>query len=276
MKTQNKFKIVILVLSSNQLVAKINRMFQKISWVTDYPNVKIIFYLGGYKKTELVSNDTLKLTSSKKFKDIGVKTIDSFEWVDNNLEYDFIFRTSASSFLFIPKLIEFVNKNFDNIDYSGVVAQAKYLGKDIKFASGSGYFVSKKIVSLILNNKDLWNHKLIDDVALGEFLKEFNIEPFNFERNSINVFPSYESMNYELFLTRCKINQFNLPRILEAFYMLKLKNNYMIFNKNLKYNKNFEKINLFFIKIIQKFYPRKLFPQFQNLHYKRYLKDLNN
>ena len=105
MKTQNKFKIVILVLSSNQLVAKINRMFQKISWVTDYPNVKIIFYLGGYKKTELVSNDTLKLTSSKKFKDIGVKTIDSFEWVDNNLEYDFIFRTSASSFLFIPKLI---------------------------------------------------------------------------------------------------------------------------------------------------------------------------
>lgn len=276
MITQNKFKIVVLVLSSNHLVARFNRIFQKLSWVIDHPNIKIIFYLGGYKKTEFVGKNTLKLSSSKKFQDIGVKTIDAFEWVDNNLDYDFIFRTSASSFLFIPKLIEFVNRNFKNIDYSGVIAQARYIGKDIKFASGSGYFVSKKTVSIILNNKNLWNHKLIDDVALGEFLKEFNIEPFNFDRNSINVFPSYESINYELFLTRCKINQFNLPRILETIYMLKLKNNYKIFHNNLKFNKNYEKVNLLLVKIIQKFYPRKFFPRFQNLHYKRYLKKLNN
>ena len=40
----------------------------------------------------------------------------------------------------------------------------------INFASGSGYFISKDLVIRVLQNKDLWDHNLVDDVSLGKLL----------------------------------------------------------------------------------------------------------
>ena len=269
----NKIKIVILVLSSNQIIAFINRLFQKLTWAKETLGVVTIFYLGGHQKTKLTKK-TLKLPSSKKFEDIGKKTIDCFEWVERNLDYDVILRTSASSYVDINQLINFLEKNYDENLYSGVVAEANYLNKSIKFASGSGYLLSKKNVELIIQNKELWNHKLIDDVALADFLSNFQIYPKNFERNTINVFPKFNEIDYKLFLTRCILRDFNLPRVIEGLYMIKLKNNYKKYKEDRKNNIILENLLFYIVRFIQKIYPRKYFSKFQNRHYKKYLKDL--
>ena len=117
--------------------------------------------------------------------------------------------------------------------------------------------------------------QVIDDVALGKLMSDLNISLIHFDRNSINTFPLYDQMNYEYFLTRCKINQLNLPRFLEGLFMVKIQNNYLI-SRNIKNNYTFFEKNCFLIiKVIQKIYPRKLFPYMQNKQYKKYIKSLD-
>ena len=48
---------------------------------------------------------------------------------------------------------------------------------ETKFASGSGYFISKDLIKIVITNKNKWKHGLIDDVALGVILNKVKIFP---------------------------------------------------------------------------------------------------
>jgi hypothetical protein len=271
---KKELKILVLVLSSNEYPAWLNRIFQRKTWsrVND-KNIEIIFYKGGAKKV-LYRKNILHLKSGTKFSEIGHKTIDSFDWIEKNIEYDLVFRTSASSYVDIQNLVSYVKRNYQKNFYAGVKTTANYFENDIDFAAGSGYFLDRNLIKLILKNKNQWDHRLIDDVALGKLMSELNINLINFDRNSINTFPLYNQMNYQYFLTRCKVNQFNLPRFLEGLFMLKIHNNYLISRNIKKTSTFFEKSCFLIIRAIQKIYPRKLFPSMQNKQYKKYIKSL--
>ena len=271
---KKELKIIVLVLSSDEYPAWLNRIFQRKTWSrVNNKNIEVIFYKGGAKEV-LYNKKTLHLKSGTKFSEIGYKTLDSFDWVEKNIEYDLVFRTSASSYVDIQNLISYVKRNFQKNFYAGVKTTANYFKNDITFAAGSGYFLDKNLIKLILKNRNQWDHRLIDDVALGKLMSDLNISLIHFDRNSINSFPLYDQMNYEYFLTRCKINQLNLPRFLEGLFMVKIHNNYLI-SRNIKNNFTFfEKICFLIIKVTQKIYPRKLFPYMQNKQYKKYIKSL--
>ncbi len=110
---------------------------------------------------------------------IGAKTLDAFDISFRDFEFDYIYRTNVSSYLDLARLQKFVeDKPRDNF-YAGLIGN--YYG--INFASGSGYFISRDLVSRVLQNKDLWDHNLVDDVSLGKLLtREFIIDIQKVER----------------------------------------------------------------------------------------------
>lgn len=135
-------------------------------------SVEIIYYYGNGDENKLVGDKFYSKTPEGLY-NIGYKTLNLFEYLINNYDFDYIFRTNSSSYINIEKLLNFItNKPKENF-YSGVIGNSK----GTKFASGSGYFLSKDVVKIVIDNKHEWDHKLIDDVSLGKLLlsKGYNI-----------------------------------------------------------------------------------------------------
>jgi hypothetical protein len=64
------------------------------------------------------------------------------------------------------------------------------------FASGSGFIVSKNVVDLVLLKKEYWEHRFIDDVALGLLLRNLRINPTLAPRYDVETVNEKTPMNY--------------------------------------------------------------------------------
>lgn len=136
---------------------------------------------------------------------IGMKTIEAFTASIQNLDFDYIYRTNVSSYVDLTQLNEFIR----NKPRSGYYAGAIGAHQGIKFASGCGYFLSRDVVNKVLENRDLWDHNLIDDVSLGKLLtKELNIEVQGVERIDLDTINfsmvQIKSKSQSVFHYRCK------------------------------------------------------------------------
>ncbi|NRB37950.1 MAG: hypothetical protein HRU20_05705 [Pseudomonadales bacterium] len=203
MSDVNEIKLVILVLSNNaDPWNKIENEGIRKTWYkhSQLPkNVSVLFYYGGDE--EKIVDDRLFLPYPELLENIGYKTIGAFEYVEENFDYDFLFRTNTSSYVHIENLLKHLSQyEFNKHIYSGFNGGM--------FASGCGYTLSKKSVQTVINNKDKWNHELIDDVALGTLLNSLNIRNTNASRIDITSLMELPKLNVDLlfkqFHIRCK------------------------------------------------------------------------
>lgn len=165
-------KILILVLSYND--SGIYTEFyktQKQTWDSLRVDGVDTYYYFGNSDEEKIDGNNIFLGVRESLMNCTHKTIDVFNLV-KDFDFDFIFRTNSSSYV-DKELLKKYLENKPNVNfYSGIIGN--HMG--IPFCSGSGYFLSKDLVTLILNNKTEINHTLIDDVAFGNFLKDKNVE----------------------------------------------------------------------------------------------------
>lgn len=93
------------------------------------------------------------------------KTIFGLDYINNAYSYKHILRTNLSSF-FIPDSLININKGLTDTNvYAGVCTPT--------YVSGAGFWLSKDHVNYILNNRANINFNMMDDVAIGDLLKNF-------------------------------------------------------------------------------------------------------
>lgn len=160
-------KVVILVLSKEDNIY--NNLEQTIrkTWGDYHSNNISIYYYYGDAQNFRVIDDKIYTKNKESLHNIGYKTIDSLEYIYDNLEFDYIYRTNSSSYVNINNMVNFLKEKPLNNFYC---AKVNIEVNGIKFGSGSGYFISKDIVKFIIENKNKWNHNLMDDVSLGNLL----------------------------------------------------------------------------------------------------------
>ena len=236
-------KIIILILSTNNNDYKLFIDALKDTWVKKArtKNIECFFYEGGYNKN-YIDGGTIKLNVNDNLKSTSEKLIEAIKVLqDNNVEFDFIFRTNLSSFIFIDNFLDYFIENENNIIYSGhkgkcilsprflnrfgflhnlyfrylkpffiqdhtILSSSGNIHKNnlfsrfsykfnflhdlyfkyikiqvLEFASGSGFWLSKEAVQILLSEKkkDL---KLIDDVMVGKVMADNKIKVTNCDR----------------------------------------------------------------------------------------------
>lgn len=217
-------KTSVLILSSKTYPSVKNSKIQKKLFLKTR-NEEIFWYKQGTnkqlknKKTNLILND-LYVPSSDDSLSMGYKTLDAFEWMLINSEFEYLFRTNTSSYFSLQNLNEFISKNLTNSEfvYSGLIQETKDFENNlVVFASGSGYILNRKTVQLIVANKELWNHDYWDDVSLALMLKKFNILPQIGKRFDIMGNPYRQNIDVSNYHFRCRIdNHYGYPRVLET------------------------------------------------------------
>ena len=166
------------------------------------PNIKSFFIKNDPTLNEeiICNNDIIYIKENENYiPGILSKTIKSIQYCLNNFEFDYIYRTNLSSFLNLYKMNDFIKTN-NILNYGGVIGD----WNGIKYASGSGFFLSKEACLYLCQNNNLLDYNMYDDISIGFFLsKKYNI--FFIDRCNINSLDNDKFIiNNNIFHYRCK------------------------------------------------------------------------
>jgi len=250
----NNIKIIILVLSSNKYPSPRNEVTQYETWgkKVDGIDIKLFFYKGGESFSQ--NKNYITFPVGDKLQDIGYKTIEAFEWVEKNLDYDYLLRANSSCYVNLEELKNFfITKDNREPIYGG---HMNNYNDNFDYVQGAGILLNRNAIQKILKNKSDWDHSVIDDVALGkiahqENFKKYSIDLLHVDGNILNG-----NLNKKFIIYRCKMEHFGYPRYLDR-YFLKIIDSKFNEDLNLSFLK-FKKIIFNFIKIFNlKYYKLK-------------------
>jgi hypothetical protein len=201
-----KNRVIISVLSSEESPYDILEESIRKTWVNLNKNsVPIFFYYGINTDIEVkgdkidgnwINGDKIYIDVTESYWNIGFKTIGMLELLYEKFDFDYIYRTNSSSYVDINMLYDFLDDKPNENFYCGLKANCS--GND--FCSGSGYFLSRDLVKFIIDNKEFWDHSLVDDVSVGKLLARKEVSPINGSRFD---FPS-SNPPIDFFHYRCK------------------------------------------------------------------------
>ena len=222
----NGIKIATLIISSNTYPAKRNCNTQKkIFKLEGFEQNRTFWYKSGSKnhlngeKYCLLNSDLLINTSDSSL-NMGLKTILALEWLEKNIDYDFVVRPTPSSYLNYKNLKNFITENLleEEYVYAGKVQNTNNKsGEKIDFVSGSTLILNKKTVKAIIDNKNLWDHSYWDDVALSIVMNDLGIKPQFGDRFDIEGNPFKQNIPLNYYQYRCRTdNHYGYPRFLET------------------------------------------------------------
>jgi hypothetical protein len=179
------------------------------------PDVEVIFYFGNGGPRE--SRGHLTLPVPDDFAHIGEKTIVCFEYLLENREFDLVFRTNCSSYVDLANLRSYAA---EHARAQGFYAGTSSTHDGVAFASGSGYFLSRDLVELVVHERDSWNHELLDDVALGLLLSNAGQFPVQAPRIDYATPRDVAEVDVSQFHFRCKTS--SRARLDDVEIMLRL------------------------------------------------------
>jgi Galactosyltransferase len=177
------------------LVRTIKRTWSSVA----VDGIETLFYFGGAELSR--SGPDLTLPVSDDLQHTGEKTLACFEHALATRDPALIFRTNCSSYVDLPNLSSFVRANARS---RGFYAGRVGTHATIRFASGSGYFLSRDVAELVLERRDEWDHSLLDDVALGALLGRYGVEPEEAPRQDLASMTDLEQLDLSEFHFRCK------------------------------------------------------------------------
>ena len=284
-------QLSILVLSSHTYPSVRNSKEQKKIFLNQKNDIEEVYwYKQGAK--EILKNNNAALINNDLFINaddssigMGYKTIMAFEWMLENSNFNFLFRTNTSSYVSIDNLQQYIENNYTNKKYvySGLRHSTNdKTGDNIDFASGSGFLLSRDTVELVVQKQDEWQHDYWDDVSLALLLKKYDILPQEGLRFDITGNVYKQKINLKYYHFRCRIdNHYGYPRYLEK-YVLRFIHNLYSNKKESKIKKLlmscwFEISSLFYVpqlswkifiiikKILQLILPRYFYKKIKNL-----------
>lgn len=176
-------KILITVMSCDKEFFINQEELIKQTWAKDiiegkYPNIDIVFYMGCPVINETYFDNDLKTIVLKCEDDLDntfKKTIRAFEYIDNNYEYDYIFRTNTSTYVNVQLLNEFIQSiTDDNILYGSEIyslSESTCPYPLCLFARGNSIILSKKHIDILLKDSyPLLYLNLCDDYTIGNII----------------------------------------------------------------------------------------------------------
>ena len=278
MKNQNNQKIIILILSSDKYPSPRNEQVQFDTWVQRASNInaEVFFYKGGEKFSE--NKNYITFPVGDEIKDIGIKTLEAFKWIEEKFEYDYVLRANSSCFVNLEKLDEFFSSQ-DNTKpiYAG---HMNNYNNNFNYVQGVGILLNKKSIQIILDNEKKWDHSLIDDVALGKIAHENMFEQHSIDSMFVDggILNCILDQNYIIY--RCKMENFGYPRYLDKYFLKIIDDIFTktINNNSLKIRKLiFNLLKIFNLKYYKLKYSNKIYYKITSLipvTIKRLLKNL--
>ncbi len=219
--TNKEPKIIILIISSNNIVYYKNMRDIWKKYMNNHPNITSFFIENDISIDKEIIVNKEKNTIYYKDEESYVpgilnKTIKIIEYCFDNYDVDYIYRTNLSSIIDFDKLYSFIQNN--DIDYAG--------HDYVRFISGSGIILSKKACKILIEDKSLINNSEPDDLAIGikleNHVEKKHIEYYGLSSLDDKIFNDDEikKINPIIFQYRCRFanEHDNTAQVMEKVY----------------------------------------------------------
>lgn len=197
--TKLKTYLVILILTGPSRYDERNAI--RNTWLSsEYPNVKAYFAIGTsgldarvsqeLQKENAANSDLLLLPNTRdSYQGLTHKLIDSFKWLDDNVDFHYVLKADDDTFVKIDQiLLDLKSKPNDrlywgffdgraNVKKTGQWAEKNWIlcDKYGPHARGGGYVLSCDLVSFITSNSALLQKFNSEDISVGTWLGPLNI-----------------------------------------------------------------------------------------------------
>jgi hypothetical protein len=228
--------VFLIVSSSDQPYARIQHQGQEKTWIktiSNYENVDFRYLISDGSKSlrnselsELhktsnsaifrpatrnsissTQSNTLIINSSRGWESILSNTLTGFKWaLEVEEKFDFVIRTNISSYWNIQNTLELLSSLPETELYAGHELNVL----ETRFIAGDGIILSRDLVELISSRVSEIDSGVIDDVALGRFLRNFEITPKHIPRPIVQTlfdchnFHIYKNKTHQV---RCKVER---------------------------------------------------------------------
>lgn len=170
--------VLILVLSSD--FSPYSKMIEtsKNTWDSvEVPGAETIFYCSqkdnpGKQNTDKV----LYFNVGNSLFDMGHKNLAMFEWALANKEFDYVARVNASCYVDKKALVQYVQNLPTESVFAGTETKSVH-GFNYVWG-GCQYIISRDVIQKIVDNKEQWNHKYMEDESISLLLRELSV-PFS-------------------------------------------------------------------------------------------------
>jgi hypothetical protein len=205
------YKIIILILSSN---GEIYNEFKRLQLLyLNKFNTLIKFFFIEFKDNQ--KEDVIEINNTLYFKGTEsinpgmiIKTSLAINYLKNNYEYDFLFRTNLSTLINIPNLYEYINTLPQYNICSGFIV--------FGFITGTGIIMPKNVAELIADNYEKFNYMHIhEDVLITNMFNHYNIayiSPSNYEWGLIIDVNDEERYLWKIYYTENIYKKFNYSK----------------------------------------------------------------
>lgn len=212
-------RIAVLVLSADgPYTSWINGIRQTWGKETD-ENFRVFYYYGhreGFpvppKNKCIQIGDDLICGCTESFHNVMHKTAISFVHVFKNVQFDYLFRCCATSYVQKDRMVEFLRDKPRNRFFCGVPIR----NFRCTYVAGWGYFMSRDLVETVVSNtKKLTYGRTPDDLALTRFLSSVGVE--NHPGAKVETFPSGKDRSAYHYHLKATLNP---DKMLEAHSIL--------------------------------------------------------
>lgn len=105
----------------------------------------------------------------------GQALIAALRWLRATQDFDYLFRVNSSAYVNVPVLRALL----DELPATGILGGnvepgASFWGFD--FVNGAGMLMSRDLVTGISDAQDRWDHRLLDDVAVGRIARDLGMD----------------------------------------------------------------------------------------------------
>jgi len=157
-------KVLILVLSADfEPYSTMITTSQKTWDSIEEEGMESIFYCG--ESTKPNTDKIIYLPVGEGLHMMGRKLLLAFEWALKNKEFDYIARVHSSTYVNKKELLNYVQDLPTENVFAGAVADSQ---NGFKYCwGGAHYIISKDVVQKIVDSKNDWEHKYMEDESMS-------------------------------------------------------------------------------------------------------------
>jgi hypothetical protein len=215
MNTKQKIKLIILIIASKEEIYEEFQKAQRNTWIKDIENrndIKYFYVYNGHHKFEVI-NDKIFCVHEENINNILKKTIDAFNYINENYDYDYILRTNLCSYFIIDNLLKKLeNKPKENL-YWGVI---NYYFNPINYISGTCIILTKDLIKKIITNREKINYNNVEHMSIGTPVDDM----------SLGIFLNYDYKYIDAHRIDIEYNDLNYNELdIDNFYHIRFKSN---------------------------------------------------
>jgi hypothetical protein len=166
-------KVLILVMSSQKDPYKKMIETSLSTWDSiNIEGVESIFYCGNPVKEN--TDKFIYFPLDESYQTMGEKTLRAYDWALKNKEFDYVARVNSSCYVNKKELIKYIQTLPDRNVFAGLEVVASKVAEKWMWGGGQ-YIISRDVIDLIVQNRGMWNHTVMDDQAVSFVANKLSI-----------------------------------------------------------------------------------------------------